>query len=49
MKLNEPTPPVAFDTTDFVSRSKDVDTQDCLGILEQATAACWGSLAVIDR
>lgn len=27
----------------------DAETLECLGILEQATAACWGSLAVIDR
>lgn len=30
-------------------RSMDAETQDYMGILEQATAACWGSLAVIDR
>ncbi|CAM9310036.1 unnamed protein product [Ectocarpus fasciculatus] len=29
--------------------SMDAETQDAMGILEQATAACWGSLAVIDR
>eukprot|EP00903_Cladosiphon_okamuranus_P005365 g5358.t2 len=29
--------------------SMDAETLECLGILEQATAACWGSLAVIDR
>ncbi|CBJ27259.1 flagellar associated protein [Ectocarpus siliculosus] len=30
-------------------QSMDAETQDSMGILEQATAACWGSLAVIDR
>ncbi|CAM9275025.1 unnamed protein product [Scytosiphon promiscuus] len=29
--------------------SMDAETQECIAILEQATATCWGSLAVIDR
>lgn len=29
--------------------SSDADTQTSFAILEQTTAACWGSLAVIDR
>lgn len=30
-------------------RSLDTESLESIGILEQATAACWGSLAVIDR
>lgn len=37
------------DNCDFNPRRMDADTLECLGILEQGTAACWGSLAVIDR
>eukprot|EP00752_Nemacystus_decipiens_P001778 g1718.t2 len=32
-----------------VHASMDAESLESLGILEQATAACWGSLAVIDR